>query len=342
MKKELTMDMIEANKYAIEQKYFGGEHINISDFMNAQYMIEIGVGTPQQKFTVIPDTGSSNLWVYGKGCLAIPCLTHPKFDHTKSSTYKKDGQTFDIEYGSGSVKGYVSRDVATVGDIQAPMGFGEIHKVKGLSFMASKMAGILGFGYPSISVDKLDTFIDLDGMKDRSFSFYLKDTSEQSYMVIPGMDSENYEAIEKHPVVEKKYWALQLTSLAQGTKKIDASDYKAVIDSGTSLLVGPKKIVDPLIEGISVPKSCAGVDSLPTLTFTIDNTDYQLESKDYVLKVTQGSQTQCLLGIQSMNFPEGFNYFILGDVFMRRYPSYFSANDDSVSFLRESVEKTLI
>jgi len=36
-----------------------------------------------------------------------------------------------------------------------------------------------------------------------------------------------------------------------------------------------------------------------------------------------------------MAFPEGFNYFILGDVFMRKYPSYFSRDTNTVSFLRK-------
>jgi hypothetical protein len=35
-----------------------------------------------------------------------------------------------------------------------------------------------------------------------------------------------------------------------------------------------------------------------------------------------------------MAFPEGFNYFIFGDVFMRKYPSYFNAMDNTVSFMR--------
>ena len=307
--------------------------------MNAQYFIEVEIGTPPQTFTMVPDTGSSNLWVYSSSCWSLPCWTHPLYNSKKSSTYEKDGSDFVIQYGSGGVKGTVSKDVAKMGDdITAPMSFGEVTSASGVSFIASQMSGILGLAYDTISVNKLPTFFDNAALTDKSFSFYLHDTADQSYMVVPGMDSENYETIEKHNVVEQKYWALKLDSIAQGDSKIDASDYKAVIDSGTSLLVGPKKIVDPLIKGITVKKDCSNIDTLPSMTFTIDEADYELDASDYVLKITQGGQSECLLGVQSMDFPEGFNYFILGDVFMRKYPSYFNLNDNTVSF---QVAKTL-
>lgn len=65
---------------------------------------------------MVPDTGSSNLWVYSKKCWALPCWTHPLYDHTKSSTYVKDGEDFDIKYGSGSIQGTVSKDTASIAD----------------------------------------------------------------------------------------------------------------------------------------------------------------------------------------------------------------------------------
>jgi len=332
-KREMTLDMYQDQSAVIENKFLGGEHIDIKDYMNAQYFIDVEVGTPAQKFTVVPDTGSSNLWLYSKKCWSIPCWTHPLYDNSKSSTYEKDGSDFDITYGSGGVKGTVSKDVAMIGDdITATMSFGEVTSASGVSFIASQMSGILGLAYDTISVNQLPTFFDNADIEDKSFSFYLHDTADKSYMVIPGMDSENYEAIDTHKVVEQKYWALKLDSVAQGDNKIDASDYKAVIDSGTSLLVGPKKIVDPLIKGIRVKKDCSNLDDLPTMTFTIDETAYELDAKDYVLQITQAGQTECMIGVQSMNFPEGFNYFILGDVFMIKYPSYFNLNDNTVSF----------
>ena len=330
-KRELTHKMLEGQKEALGDKFLGGEHVTIKDYMNAQYFINVDVGTPAQTFEVVPDTGSSNLWLYSHKCWSVPCFYHKLYDSSKSSTYKADGQTFDITYGSGSVKGTVSQDIAAVGDVKGTMKFGEITSVSGMAFYASSMSGILGLAYDSISVDGLKTWIMSSDLTDHSFTFYLHNNPDESYMMIPGYDSQMLETIETHKVVEQKYWALNLASMQQAGKAvIPGAGTKAVIDSGTSLLVGPKAIVDPLISGITVKKDCSNLSSLPNLTFTIDSTPYVLTPQDYSLNV-EGS---CMLGIQSMDFPAGFNYFILGDVFMRKYPSYFSRDANTVSFLR--------
>jgi cathepsin D len=113
--------------------------------------------------------------------------------------------------------------------------------------------GMIGLAYKSISLDGLDTFMDLSNLEDKSFSFYLHSSPTESYMIILGKESSGWTTVDKHNVVEQKYWELNLSGAKQGSTSVDTTGYMAVIDSGTALLVGPKKILDELTKGISVP-----------------------------------------------------------------------------------------
>jgi len=64
---------------------------------------EIGLGTPPQLFSVVFDTGSSNLWVPSSQCsfLQLACDLHRKFYATKSATYRVRLLSLAMLSGSG-------------------------------------------------------------------------------------------------------------------------------------------------------------------------------------------------------------------------------------------------
>lgn len=71
--------------------------------------------------------------------MSIACFLHNKYYSSKSSTYKENGTEFEIQYGTGSMAGFVSTDVLTMGDLKIQdQGFGEATKEPGLTFAFGK------------------------------------------------------------------------------------------------------------------------------------------------------------------------------------------------------------
>jgi hypothetical protein len=316
---------------------YSNQNIPVEDFTNTQYLVEIEVGTPPQTFLIVPDTGSSNLWVYSAKCwFSVACYVHSTYKEGSSSTFEHDDKKFSLEYGSGGISGFWSRDQVQLGGLTASnFTMGEVTSASGIAFIAGHMDGILGLGYQSISVDNLPVFVNAADTDDRSFSFFLGDTTEESVLVIPGTDESLYTGdLVYHDVIEQKYWSLNLTSIkVNGTQIPDVAEYKGVIDSGTSLIVGSNKIIDPILAQIGdIDQTCVDNTGLPDVTFTFDDVEYTLTSADYIVEVTALGQTACVLGIAASAFPDGFNYLIIGDVLMRKFYSHFDKNNNRVGF----------
>ena len=92
--------------------------------------------------------------------------------------------------------------------------------------------------------------------------------------------------------------------------------------------------VNDLIKDVNVAEDCSNLDAQPDLTFMIDGIDYVLHPKDYVLQITQDGETQCVCGIMGAELPADRKFiFILGDVFIRPYPTHFDKNNDKVRFV---------
>jgi hypothetical protein len=307
--------------------------VKVHDFLNAQYYVEVSVGTPHQTFRVVPDTGSSNLWVPSSRCTAIACLLHTRYNHNKSSTYSADGRTVSISYGSGAVSGIASKDNVTIGSLNARLTFAEMTTEESLSFIAASFDGILGLAFKNISVDQIDPVLQVyydEGLIDQYVvSFKLgRKQGEDGVMTIGGWDASLFTGdIHWFPVSKTLWWYFDLDDIllngqSVGFCKTTANGKCAgVLDTGTSLIAGPPKYMNQILSHISVRIDCRNLANNPNITFVIDGKNYPLTPQEYVIEILG----ECICGLQAIEL-KNYEFFLLGDVFLRKYYSIYDMN----------------
>ncbi|KAL1567757.1 AP4A phosphorylase [Salvia divinorum] len=242
----------------------GGEIVALKNYMDAQYFGEIAIGTPPQIFTVIFDTGSSNLWVPSSKCYFSPaCYVHAKYKSSQSSTYKKNGKSAAIQYGTGAISGFYSEDVVKIGNLVVKnQEFIEATREPGVTFLAAKFDGILGLGFQEISVGNSTppwyNMVAQGLVKEPVFSFWLnRNVNDQNggELVFGGVDTKHFKGEHSYvPVSRKGYWQFDMGDVLIGGKQSGycSQGCSAIADSGTSLLAGPTTVIAMINHAIGV------------------------------------------------------------------------------------------
>ncbi|XP_031715066.1 nothepsin [Anarrhichthys ocellatus] len=324
----------------------------IYNFMDAQYYGEINLGSPQQNFSVVFDTGSSDLWVPSTYCVSQACALHRRFRAFESTSFHHDGRTFGIHYGSGHLLGVMARDTLKIGSLTAQnQEFGESVYEPGSAFVRARFDGVLGMGYPSLAEilgnPVFDNMLAQKEVDEPIFSFFLsRKTSSgtpEGELLLGGKDEALYSGpINWLPVTAKGYWQIKMESIAvQGASSLCPRGCQVIVDTGTSLIAGPTVDILTLHQLIGATPTnigeflidCVRLSSLPHVTFVLGGTEYTLTAEQYVRKETLGDKEFCFSGFQAVDMvsPEG-PLWILGDVFLTEFYSIFDRGQDRVGF----------
>ncbi|KAF6202364.1 hypothetical protein GE061_004763 [Apolygus lucorum] len=305
----------------------------LTDNKNIYYTGDIQLGTPSQTFTVIFDTGSTNLWVYSKDCWwSWPCWTRRTFNYKKSSTYKRGNSSNPLSYIDGTISGRYADDILKIGAGNRSVTFVEATKTSAgfLDAFTSKFDGVFGIGYPTSAapganlLDAVfqDFFVEPEFT---GFSLYLtRDSSGNSRggeIVFGDVDPSVFqgETLTMHDLSQPEMWAINLNQIiANGTSLLKESS-TAVLDTGTLDIIGPLEIVNATLYqlgiGLNGEVDCNRISDYPKLSFVIDKNTYELEPEDYITTHSFLWMKRCRASITT----QANNSWILGDTFISKF-----------------------
>uniref|UniRef100_A0A8D0GUC9 Pepsin B n=1 Tax=Sphenodon punctatus TaxID=8508 RepID=A0A8D0GUC9_SPHPU len=335
-----------ARKY--QPSEFNVAYEPIANYLDTFYFGEISIGTPPQNFLVLFDTGSSNLWVPSVYCQSQACANHNRFNPNYSSTYSKNGQTFTLSYGSGSLTVMLGYDTMKVQNIVIQnQEFGLSEDEPTSPFYYAHFDGILGMAYPAMAVG--GSYTAMQGMlrqgqlSEPIFSFYFSRQPTAQYggeIIFGGVDTQLFSGqISWAPVTQEVYWQIGIEEFAIGNQATGwcSDGCQAIVDTGTLQLTIPQQYMGYFLQAVGAQQnngeyvvSCNSVQNMPTITFIINGSQFPLPPSAYVLD----NNGYCTVGVEPTYLPSqnGQPLWILGDVFLKEYYSVYDMGNNRVGF----------
>ena len=243
------------------------------------YTTFVGIGTPAQHISVVPDTGSYDLVAASTLCKSEACEKHHLFAPEHSTTYHSETRSNMLRYGQGDIAVLDTTDKVTFfgsASSNAQLHDGALVSVELIEqeslegFKAAPYDGIMGMGKCKTNDLGGDAF--LEDMNIEGFTLCLGDTKlsgsgvggrlEMNTKLEVGSDYKKLDTVGQH------VWGAPLDHVGvhgqpSSSECSEHSKCAAIIDSGTTLLTFPKSVVHSLYTAIEM--GCSEADCLLTL-----------------------------------------------------------------------------
>ena len=315
---------------------------------HVSYAADITIGSNKQKFNVIVDTGSSDLWVPDAsvtcdkprpGQSADFCKGKGIYTPKSSTTSQNLGSPFYIGYGDGSSsQGTLYKDT---------VGFGGASITKQVFADITKTSipqGILGIGYKTNEAagdyDNVPVTLKNQGViAKNAYSLYLNSPNAATGQIIfGGVDKAKYSgSLIAVPVTSDRELRITLNSLKAVGKNINGN-IDVLLDSGTTITYLQQDVAQDIIDAFQTELKLDGqghtfyvtdCQTSGTVDFNFDNNaKISVPASEFTAPLSYANgqpypKCQLLLGISDAN--------ILGDNFLRSAYLVYDLDDDKIS-----------
>ncbi|KAF9900629.1 hypothetical protein EC991_007075, partial [Linnemannia zychae] len=327
------------NKEFLQKRAYVGVAPVRGNIGDTQWVAAMLIGTPPQEFSVVFDTGSSDL------------------------TFRAENTQWSINYADKSwAQGVLGVDNITVAGIKVldqTIGLASVNTGSSPTDLDNVIDGILGLGFDSDS--------DIDGFKtpvtnmiqqnliDQAIvSVWLNKAEDQdaslSYggqFIFGGVDPSLYrEPITYVPVTSNTHWQVAVDKVIFDNKQLDMprSSTYAIVDTGSSYIILPDDLAEAFHR--QIPKATydkaigwiipctVGKSRSINLTFVLGGRNFSVPLSDIVLLQT-GFQGRCLSAIDTWSETTGRDsqsQILLGDLFIKNQYVVYDYGNRTIGF----------
>uniref|UniRef100_A0A915CSE2 Peptidase A1 domain-containing protein n=1 Tax=Ditylenchus dipsaci TaxID=166011 RepID=A0A915CSE2_9BILA len=198
------------------------------------------IGTPGQKFNVVFDTGSANLWVPDSNC--NNCLGKNIFRSNESSSHEIRNDRFSIAYGIGTTAGKLGKDTIKIIGLGGPdavltipnITFGQAFSISS-TFTEEPFDGYFGLAFQSLAEQGVEPVLqqahNQNLLASAVFTVYLEE-SAHSYpgpasrmsgvFTLGGLDTVSCGTPVYVPLLHDKYYKIVVDQVSVGSTNISA------------------------------------------------------------------------------------------------------------------------
>ncbi|KAJ8093177.1 hypothetical protein PM082_020662 [Marasmius tenuissimus] len=337
--------------------------MHLSNQNRFSYLVSVRIGG--QTFPMILDTGSSDLWVVSDECTTPDCSSVARYSQSLSGLLDILQSPFQLGYLKGSVSGHVARDVVALGSFEIrPQVFGLVNDVKDMNLAENGHSGILGLAFPSeasVSPSSGPTILEnifqnLDnpyfalklgtqpGPNDLSSSLTLGQLDEK---YASNLSDFHFIPVSTAGASGYTFWKVPMQGITVNNMSVPLSSSSvrgvrggqiAVVDSGTTLMLGPTIDVDAIWKAMgssaryNQDEGCWQVRCNKAMDIRIllgqkeNAKEFPMEYEDANWEYGGDDDGWCMGGIQANDDVESGDW-LLGGTFLRSvYALHFVGN----------------
>jgi len=333
-----------------DDRFLQRSRVQVGVLHATQYYGKIKVGTPPKEYKVIFDTGSGDLILPGTKCEDAACLAHQRYDPDKSKTSMqigwldapttplKEGEDRDVKtisFATGEVFGEFARDNVCLGNQCGIANLISLTEESDYPFRDADWDGVIGLGFDTSSRPEFDIFKQLFPPKKQIFSLYLaptygtKEKNDGEFTFGKIKESRLAGPITWAKVTVSGYWQIKIDDIMIDGKPANMCDTKvgcqAAVDSGSSLILGPTKMIDAIQTKLHIKEDC---NKAVSFGFKINGTAFEFKPDEYL----DTTKKDCWMGFGTVGDTGRGPLFVLGYPFLRKFYSIYDYDNTRVGF----------